>query len=74
MVDKCPIVVDAHAIRELYSQEYRVFNLVADVGGSDVVVKAFRVVADHNLRLALTLVLALYELFLHIVVVKGLHE
>lgn len=49
-------------------------DLVADVGSSDVVVKALGVVANHHLPLTLALVLPLYELLLNVVVTEGLHE
>lgn len=50
------------------------FDLVADIGGSDVVVEAFWVVADDDFALTLALVLPLDELLLEGVVAEGLHE
>jgi hypothetical protein len=62
------------AAAELNGQENWVFNLMADVGRSDVVVESLRVVPDHHLPLALALVLPLYELLLYILITEGLHE
>lgn len=49
-------------------------DLMSNIGCSDVVIEAFRVVLYHNLTLTLALVLPLYELLLNVVISKGLHE
>lgn len=50
------------------------FDLVPDVGRSDVVVEALRVILDDDLTLTLALVFPLDELLLDVVVAEGLDE
>ncbi len=71
---KFVVVVDLDAVGELDGEEDGVFDLVADVGGRDVVVEALWVVPYDDLALTLALVLPLYELFLDVVVSERLHE
>ena len=68
------VVVDFDAVGELDGEEDGVFDLVPDVGGSDVVVESLRVVLYDDLALALALVLPLYEFLLDVIVAEGLHE
>lgn len=50
------------------------FDLVSDVGSSDVVVKAFRIILNHNLTLALAFVLPLDKLLFQIIVGEWLYK
>jgi len=68
------LVVDLHAAAELDGEEDGVFDLVAYVGRSDVVVEALGVVLDDDFSFALALVLAFDKLLFDIVVSEGLHE
>jgi hypothetical protein len=47
---------------------------MADIGCGDIVVKAFRVVLDDYLALALALILPLNELLLQVIIPKRLHK
>lgn len=71
---KFVVVVDLDAVGELDGEEDGMLDLVADIGGSDVVVEALWVVPYDDLALTLALVLPLYELFLDVVVSERLHE
>lgn len=72
--DELGVIVDFHAVAELYSQEDGVLHLVPDVGSSYVVVEAFRVIFYHDFALTLALIFSLYELLLEIIISERLHE